>query len=429
MHPVAEAQVRAGRAKAAYLRPYFSHALYALIPVHSDEVPTMAVDKWGRLYFNAEFVLACDVDELATCCIHEIGHVLRHHHERAEALGVTIATHMVANIAQDCELNDDIAEEVKARKDLHELPPGAMYPSRFGFSDGQTWEVYYELLMNELEKHKPTIDGGAGGDGDGDGKRKGAARKRSHKCGSGATGVQQPWEQPGPSSGGGEGIEDADWRDIERHVASEIRDEAAKGRGTVPGAWISWAEEVLRIEQIPWDQELAGAVRWAVNDAAGKVIHNYKRPSRRQQAMPDIVFPGMRRPVPSVALVGDTSGSMSEKDLSLVRGVIQDVCEAVNAALTFIATDAAVHGVQRVTDGSAAEMRGRGGTDMCVGIQAAIDDVQPRPDVIIVATDCETPWPAIEPEVPIIVCAIGAHETSVAAIPQWARVIIVKEDP
>lgn len=461
----AEEHVRAARAKAAFLRPYFAHAFYALIPVEAPACPTMAVDKYGRLYFNPEWVLAHDVDEIATVCLHEIGHVLRRHHERAHALGVTEATHMIANVAMDCELNDDIADEVKGRKDIRALPGGAMYPSTFGFEDGKLWEVYYAQLLDEAEKHadklrdddEPPVSaspsqspspssrgasgdserkgGGGGGSqrdsksnksqGDNKGRGGSAPKDRKYKCGSGATGVPQPWEEPSPGAGGREGIEDADWKDIERRVASAIREEHQKGRGTVPGTWVEWSDAILRPQHIPWDQELSGACRVAINDVAGKVIHNYRRPSRRQQAVPDVAFPAMRRPVPSVAFVGDTSGSMSERALSVVRGVVEDVCLALGAALSFIATDAAAHGVQRAANGRSIEMRGRGGTDMRVGIASALEDVTPKPDVIIVGSDCETPWPDEEPNARVIICAIEATEQSIQACPEWARVIVV----
>jgi len=354
----------------------------------------------------------------------------------------------------NCELNDDIADEVKTLKDIQPLPPGAVYPSAFGFEDGKLWEVYYAQLMDEIEKFAdklkddgPGGPGGEGGEGEGRegesggggasqkpgrGKQKpgkggdNGARGRKHKCGSGAHGVHQPWEDASPANGGGEGLEDADWKDIEGRVARAIREQETKSRGTVPGTWVSWADEILHVERIPWDQELAGAVRWAVNDVSGKVTHNYKRPSRRQQATPEVVFPSMRRPIPNVAFVGDTSLSMSERALATVRGVVEDVCMALGAALSFIATDAAAHGVQRAHNGRVIEMRGRGGTDMRVGIESALEDVKPRPDVIVIASDCETPWPEEEPSARVIICAIEASEAAIAACPEWARVIVVR---
>lgn len=444
----AEEKVRAARAKAAFLRPYFAHALYALIPVQSEEVPTMAVDVYGRLYYNPRFVLACDVDELATVCLHEVGHKLRKHHERAVALGVTEATQKVANVAGDCELNDDIADEVEKLRDIKALPPGCVYPKTFGFEDGLLWEVYYAKLMDDPEKYRsklgsdpgdqdgePGESGGSGGSGSsssqgqqprgGKGSKADPARNRSHNCGSAAHGVPQPWEDASPSKGGGEGVEDADWKDIERRVANAIRSQHAKQRGTVPGTWVEWSDAILRPETIPWDQELASACRWAINDVSGKVTHNYRRPSRRQQACPDVAFPSMRRPVPNVVFIGDTSMSMSNEALSLVRGVVDDVCLALGAALTFIATDAAAHGAQRAHGGGSIEMRGRGGTDLRVGFESALEEVHPRPDVIVVGTDCDTPWPSEDPGIKVIVCAIEASDYAIAQVPDWARVIIV----
>lgn len=65
---------------------------------------------------------------------------------------------------------------------------------------------------------------------------------------------------------------------------------------------------------------------------------------------------------------------------------------------------------------------------MRVGIAAALDDMTPRPDVIILGSDCETPWPDVDPGVRVIICAIEANERSIAACPEWARVIVVNPE-
>ena len=488
-HGAAE-KVRAARARAAFLRWYFRHALYALVPRESRMAPTMGVDQFGRLYYNPAFVASVSVEELATVMLHEIGHVLRRHHERARALGVTEATQDVMNIASDCELNDDLRDEIKSQGDLAPLPGKPWLPADIGCPDHQVWEVYYAHIMDHAEKLAAEIEeqqqagegngaesqqgksgggdegkDGQGKSGSGQGKSgqqqgqqqgkggKGGQKPKSgsgsqgqsggsgwngrHKCGSAAHGVRQPWEDASPSSGGGEGVDNADWRDIEKRVAKDIRESVQKSRGSVPGGWVEWADEVLRPVRIPWEQEIAGEVRWAINDVAGMVIHTYRRPSRRQSAVPDILLPSMRRPVPVVAIVGDTSGSMSEEDLALVRGTVSDIAQAMGATVAFIATDAAVHGgVQRVHDGRHAVLAGRGGTDMRVGIECALTEVTPRPDVIVVITDTFTPWPEEEPPVRVIVAAVRpAHVLSIesfgeaiAGVPEWAKVVVVHKD-
>lgn len=486
-------KLRAGRARAAFLRWYFRHALYALVPRETKMVPTCGVDQFGRLYYNPSFVHSVSVEELAVVLLHEIGHVLRRHYERGRALGVTEATQHIANIAQDCELNDDLRDEIAERKDLPPLPGKPWFPADIGCEDNQVWEIYYAHIMDHCEAFAKEISEQLGDSPDGEQPGQGGSQNQQqngnrgekngnqsgnasgsdsasgqgqskpgkgnrpgqqgqgsghgpnsqqggwngrHKCGSAAHGVKQPWEDPSPSQGGGEGIDNADWRDIEKRVARDIRDEAKKSRGTVPGHWVEWADDVLRPVRIPWEQEIAGEVRWAINDVAGLVIHTYRRPSRRQSAVPDVLLPSMRRPVPVVAIVGDTSGSMSEEDLALVRGTVSDIAQAMGATVAFIATDAAVHGgVQRVHDGRHAVLAGRGGTDMRVGIECAITEVAPRPDVVVVITDCYTPWPEEDPPVRVIVAAVRpAHADvsgfgeAISGVPEWAKVVVVHKD-
>jgi predicted metal-dependent peptidase len=116
---------------------------------------------------------------------------------------------------------------------------------------------------------------------------------------------------------------------------------------------------------------------------------------------------------------------MGTRDLGLVRGVVQDICRSMGSPLTFLAADAAVHESAQVMDGLALKLTGGGGTDMRVPIRHALTRLLPRPDAIVVITDCGTPWPSapLPGGVKLIVCATGACDT--ADVPQWARLIIV----
>jgi len=44
------------RVRAAYQRSYFAPALFSLIPVETDLIATMAVDKHWRLYYNLRWL-------------------------------------------------------------------------------------------------------------------------------------------------------------------------------------------------------------------------------------------------------------------------------------------------------------------------------------------------------------------------------------
>jgi len=456
---VAEDIVRAARAKVSFLRPYFSHAIFSLVLVESETCPSMSVDQYARLYYNAKWVQQYSIEEISVVLLHELGHKLREHHLRARSLGITRQTFQIANIAMDAEINDDLRDEIAERKDFPSLPEpkdpetlahpegerGPWYPWKLGCEDNQLWEIYYAHIMDNIRVCAGPSCGllpgsGGGGEGEGDagepgdhGEGSGKPKLHTHgdECGSAAHGVQMPWEHGDPGTGKGaeqEGVSDADWHDVQRLTAEAIRDEHARGRGHVAAGWKAWADALLKPQRIPWEHELAGGLRWAVNDVSGMVLHSYKRPSRRASATPDIIQPSMRRPIPTVCVVGDTSGSMSENhDLALVRGTVEDLCLALGARVAFLATDAEVHGgIQTVRDGKSIEMLGRGGTNMCAGIEYAMTHVRPRPDVLVVITDCETGWPEAPPKgVRMIVCAVG-DSSMINDVPDWARVIRVR---
>lgn len=74
----------AARLQAARARPYLATALFALHPVESRRVPTMAVDRHWRCYVSPAFVDRMPVEELAGVWVHEVSHLLRDHHGRSE---------------------------------------------------------------------------------------------------------------------------------------------------------------------------------------------------------------------------------------------------------------------------------------------------------------------------------------------------------
>lgn len=113
----------AARYRAASERPYLATALYALSVVESDRVPTMGVDRHWRCYVSPAFVERTPVAELAGVWVHEVAHLLRDHHGRAARLPAADQrnAHRV-NVAQDCEINDDLISDGLA------LPEGRMEP-------------------------------------------------------------------------------------------------------------------------------------------------------------------------------------------------------------------------------------------------------------------------------------------------------------
>ncbi len=394
--------MRIARAFLLARRPYLGRAIYAHIFIEADRCPTMSVDRYKRLYYNPAFVETLGPQPAGTVVLHEVGHSLGDHHERAEMIGVSKQTASAANRCMDAALNAAIRREIDELNDMHHLPAMAVYPESLGFGEDEMnkpWEYYFHRLPPEL-RNKPL----------------------GYDCGSGAHGQERPWEHGDPASSGVEGVYPVDWDDIKRNVAQDIANHQ-RVHGNVPGHWVSWADHYLEPAYVPWDQLLMSELRWALADIAGMILHSYERPSRRQAAYGNVLMPARRQPVPRVAVVGDTSMSMNEKhDLALVRGVVTDICRAVGADVTFLATDTQVHTQQSAFDGMEVELAGRGGTNMAEGIRHASEEIVPPVDIIVVVTDGETPWPAKAPPQKVIVCLVSDGSKPP---PSWATTILV----
>ncbi len=146
------------------------------------------------------------------------------------------------------------------------------------------------------------------------------------------------------------------------------------------------------------------------------------QPSRRAASQAAVVLPSLRRPVPAVTIVVDTSGSMSEADLAEAMAEVAGVLRGVGIRgnrVTVLSCDAAVHAAQRISRAEELEFAGGGGTDMREGIAAALAQPQ-RPDVIVVLTDGETPWPDEPASTRVIAGLIG---TAPPTPPAWIESI------
>ncbi len=148
---------------------------------------------------------------------------------------------------------------------------------------------------------------------------------------------------------------------------------------------------------------------------------------------PKVILPAMHRPIPNVAVVCDTSGSMHEELLARALAEVEGLLARGGlrqAQVRVLAVDTNVHTVRRVSRASQVELAGGGGTDMGVGIAAAAR-LRPRPSVIVVLTDGFTPWPANPPKGVHVVVGILAQSTIPVdrfAPPAWARIVRIEPD-
>lgn len=394
-------KLQAARIKCSQARPYLSSLLYRLSPVPVEGLGTLGVDAFARLYYDP--ALDWTVPQFATVLYHECCHLLRDHSGRADSQGIAPENRLAWNVCADAEINDDIQNEGGA-----DWPFPPCVPSRFNMKDGLFAEEYYAKLPTAKT---PTVGNGA--------------------CG-GAAGNPGGHEAGAPASAGGKkdaphGIGQAEMEAVKHKVASDIR-EHAKDRGNVPG-WLSeWAQAILQ-PVTDWRKVLRSEIRRARADIAGMQDFTYQRPSRRQSITPKIIIPAMRQAIPKLAVVIDTSSSMSDDDLSMVLGEVNGVLAQCGQrdGVEAIVCDARVHSVKRVFNAKQIVMAGRGGTDMRLGITAALAKAD-KPHAIIVLTDGFTPWPDNQPNgVRVIAALVGENACKPETVPDWIRTVRIEK--
>jgi predicted metal-dependent peptidase len=213
-------------------------------------------------------------------------------------------------------------------------------------------------------------------------------------CGSAADGLQRGYQVPDDVT---PGISSVSGDALRQQIAIEFRNHMT-GRGSTPGEWARWVEQVLE-PKVPWQQVLTSSVRRAVAWTHGGTHPTYRKLSRRQAASPRAILPGSQKPVPGVAVVVDTSASMDDGLLSQAVGEVDGVLQALGNAVGSVkvySCDAEAHDAGRIRRARELQLVGGGGTDLTVGIDLALR-ARPRPEILIVLTDGYTPWPVAAP--------------------------------
>ena len=396
--------------------PYLAPAVLRMRMVPVPSMPTLSVDRYWRCYYNPEFVAAASPEDRVAYLRHEVSHLLRNHLRRGEWEQHSQLT----NIAGDLEINAHIPE---MQKDPFCYPGSKTFPEAEGFKPGLMLEEYLELLHKKQNKQqeqgqKGKPQAGQPGDEESNSAGQGTDGKFGDftPCGSGSGGKVEEWELPDDGKGPGEFEKKA----IEKSVAEQIKDHKAKNPGRTPADWDVWAEKIL-VRPIPWDQWLRRHVRVALGLAAGMVDYSYKRRARRPSS--EIIFPGLVKPRVKLAVVVDTSGSMSPEDLGKALGTIHDMIRAmgVEEGLHVLSCSMTTTVTQRVFSASKVTLKGGGGTDMRVGIG---DAEKLKPSAIVVVTDGYTPWPETKGTIPVFAVIVpntgtGMNVAEDRGIPEW----------
>jgi predicted metal-dependent peptidase len=371
----------------------------SMVPVITDKVERAGTDKYWRVYVNPHFFASLSAEEGAMVLVHEVWHLLSDHWKRAALFGVRPDEHYTWNIAGDCEINtkDDLWKR---------LPKDCVRPAIYKYPDNLLAEEYFNLLKKDPDFQQ----GGSGTITAGD-------------CGSCAHGYGEGHELPGPEEkGGGPGVTQTRAKLIRDETARQVIEQSSQGIGSIPAGWVRWAKRLLKPE-IDWRVYIRSVVQGMMTSLLGHSIPTYRRLARRQFKYPDFIIPAYQDPIPHVAVIIDTSGSMSDdyvaQGVAEVDGILRTVGRGILVDVYF--TDAAAADVQRVTCASELIPYGGGGTDMREGFNAiekrAITDPSSRPAVIVIVTDGLTPWPE-KPPAYAQVCVVLVGDSGES--PGWA---------
>jgi predicted metal-dependent peptidase len=394
----------AARVWAAHQAPYMASALLALDPIVVDQsdqpesrrldLGALPVDQQWHVYLDPDVLGGMAVPTIGFWLVHQVSHLLRHHGARSPArdpMDAAVRAFTQSrdeqrwNVAADAEINDDLVAGSTAR------PESAVTPYSLGLPDSWTAEQYWDALGIDGAEDTPV-----------------------HDCGSGCDGMPRPWDS------GQAGLGASGQKLLERDVARRI-EEHHRQYGNTPAGWKRWAADFLE-PTVSWQRLLASAVRRGVADISGRVDFSYRKPSRRSSVAGDVVLPSLRQPLPKVAMVLDTSGSMDDHLLAQSLAEVEGVLRSLGVGrrhLKIVCCDAKAFEAQKVMRARDVELLGGGGTDMGAGLTKAAD-LRPRPDLIVVLTDGHTPWPADPPRGIRVI--VGLMDPS-GRVPEWARAI------
>ena len=349
--------------------PFFGTILFNLPVEFNKEVPTLGVDGF-KLSVNKKFWHSFDKKPEAQIALlmHEVGHLFLMHPYRGRKFPVmatdpsTGQTISLYNLAGDAVINLLLTDEG------FKLPDGAFIDQKYrGMT---TEEVYLDLLkqVNKNGKASPQIQQMAG-------------KSMCDKDG---------WKNAGakPDQKGGE-------KHWERVVGQAV--ENAKRAGKLP----AFAERLWEDMQPKEDW------RNILRTLAQPFNNDYSfTPSDRRYLDQDFSLPDINdgQQIDWIAVAFDTSGSISQKELSSMVGELRGVLESydrVKVKLTHCDTEATPFVELDEFNADKVKPEGGGGTDF-KPVFKLINKEPSRPLIALYFTDMEGSFPKTQPDYPVI---------------------------
>lgn len=418
------------RAIAEKRAPYTAALLYATRYVNVPEIETLgAVDDRLRVFLDVDAMGSTSSDdENAQILVHLMYHVMFDHHALA-----------VNKLDVDGSLSPDLwrmAADAAVNDDLEDA--GMTFPSTvsttaesLGMDRGLSAVEYYDELSSRAHassmEHIFSLDQMVGD-------LLGGALSMGTDLSDRASlsFLTRTWEDLDLIAPPAEDFEIV-------AAVQTVAEEVLKGKGTDAGRLGRWAEEVTAPSVVPWQTVIGGYLRRAVRRKPKGVFKTFSRASRRQSIrvrMPDgskgrkILLPGTFRPDPTIVVIRDTSGSMTDNELGETGREIAEIaarCGVHEDRVFILDVDAAVYKARTLSEKDVLRSAaGGGGTDMRLGLAAIPEMFDKAPELAIVATDGGTDWPETPPQFPVValITSDGSDTT-----PDWMPSVSVNGVP
>lgn len=355
-------------------QPFFATLMMSKVFVEDTSIKTADIN--GKtIKYNPEYFDKLSPDELIGVLCHLVMHPALLHHTRRN--GRDIKTW---NKAADYAINPLI------------LQAGMVLPEGF-LIDDQYKDMPVEGIYTRLGE-KPDPDGqpngGNNGDDDKDSKGKGKGDDND----------------PGGCGSVSDAIPDYEILEQEVEAKQQLAQalQIAKQQGKLPGGFERLVEEILE-PKIHWKEKLARFVtEVSVND------YSFSKPNLRYLHS-GFILPGLySEEVGIIVLMVDTSASITNEEINMFAGEMQDICSTFNARIHVIFIDIKVTHTQIIEpdDTFHLEAKGGGGTDFKPGF-AYLEENDIVPKCVVYFTDgCCNSYPP-EPDYPVMWAQIGGY--------------------
>lgn len=355
-----------------------------------------------HIWIDEDFMKTLSLPEIVFLICHEVGHAMWGHMSRGKKyLDVGFEgrpfSPMLWNVAGDFIINDML---VQAK--IGTMPSCGLHDTNIAGQSDLLDDVYRKLEQRCKNNSK-------GGGMKGDGKGGGGYDDKGNPVDSNGNPMKTIDHHVLTPSKVGE----TEWKRACKTAAT-----AAKAMGKLPGSLERYVDQLLN-PKVPWQEKL----RYHVTRAVSKDATTWARPHRRRLVNQGIVMPSYTGfSAGEVVVAVDTSGSISEKELTVFLTELQSILDVCKPERTWIlAIDAQVHDVTEIESGDSLvdnvpPLRGGGGTAFEPAFNW-VEEESKTPTALIYFTDMYGSFPNQAPMYPVIWCATSDHEAP------WGEVI------